>query len=202
LLVTRVLDTTDVADADSWFDRWLAAHRSGTGVTLTQFGTLFGETPTIVGLTAVTAVVFRAVFHRWRESVLLVLCVSAQALIFLVTTMLIDRKRPPVPHLDDSPPTSSFPSGHTAAATAFYLGTALVIAWHTRHTWLRWGLVVLGVLVPVIVATSRVYRGMHYPTDIVTSFLLGLSLLAVATRRLPLAERDRPGAPSLVSRRR
>ena len=202
LLVTRVLDTTDVADADSWVARWLARHRSGTGVTLTHLGTLFGETPVIVGLTAVTAVIFRVVFHRWRESVLLVLCVSAQAMIFLITTMLIDRERPPVPHLDDSPPTSSFPSGHTAAATAFYLGTALVIAWHTRHTWLRWGLVALGVLVPVIVATSRVYRGMHYPTDIVTSFLLGLSLLAVATRLLPLSERDRPDAPSLVSRRR
>ena len=187
LLVTRVLETTDVADADSWFDRWLAAHRSGTGVTLTHLGTLFGETPTIVGLTAVTAVVFRAVFHRWRESVLLVLCVSAQALIFLVTTILIDRKRPPVPHLDDSPPTSSFPSGHTAAATAFYLGTALVIAWHTRHTWLKWLLVVLGVLIPIVVATCRMYRGMHYPTDTLTSLLLGTSLLVVAAHLVPLA---------------
>ena len=36
-------------------------------------------------------------------------------------------------HLDDSPPTSSFPSGHTAASTAYYLGTALIIAWHTRQ---------------------------------------------------------------------
>lgn len=206
LLITRVLDTTDVADADSWFDRWLAAHRSGTGVTLTHLGTLFGETPTIVGLTTVTAVVFRVVFHRWRESVLLVLCVSAQALIFLVTTILIDRKRPPVPHLDDSPPTSSFPSGHTAAATAFYLGTALVIAWHTRHIWLKWLLVVLGVLVPLTVATCRMYRGMHYPTDTLTSLLLGTSLLVVAARLLPLADRDRDrdraSGPSLASRRR
>ena len=39
--------------------------------TLTHFGTLFGETPTIVGLTALTVVVFRLVFHRWRESVFL-----------------------------------------------------------------------------------------------------------------------------------
>ena len=202
LLVTRVLDGTDVADADSWLDRWLAGHRTSTGATLTHLGTLFGETPTIVGLTAVTAVIFRVVFHRWRESVLLVLCVTAQSLIFLVTTILIDRKRPPVPHLDDSPPTSSFPSGHTSAATAFYLGTALIVAWHTRHVWLRWLLVVLGVLVPIVVATCRMYRGMHYPTDVLTSFLLGLSLLAVATRLLPLSERDRPSAPSLVARRR
>jgi len=191
LLITRVLDSTDVVDADSWVNRWLAKHRTRTGDTLTHFGTLFGETPTIVGLTALTAVVFRVAFRRWRESVLLVFCVSAQSLIFLVTTILIDRKRPPVPHLDDSPPTSSFPSGHTSAATAYYLGTALILAWHTRQVWLRWLLVVLGILVPVIVASCRMYRGMHYPTDVAASFLLGLSLLAVAFRLIPLTERDR-----------
>jgi undecaprenyl-diphosphatase len=201
LLITRVLETTDVADADSWVDKWFARNRTPTGVDLTHYGTLFGETPTIVGLTAITAVIFRVVYKRWRESVLLVVCVTAQSLIFLVTTILIDRKRPPVPHLDDSPPTSSFPSGHTAASTAYYLGTALIVAWHTRQVWLKWLLVVLGVLVPIVVATCRLYRGMHYPSDILVSFLLGLTLLAVAFRLLPLSERDRSSEPSLVSRR-
>jgi len=202
LLFTKLLDNTDVEEADSWVNRELAQHRTPTGIDVTHWGTLLGETPTIVGLTALTAIIFRAVFHRWRESVLLVLCVSAQALIFLITTILIDRQRPPVPKLDDSPPTSSFPSGHVGASTAFYVGTAIVIAWHTRHVWLKWLLVLLGVLVPIVVATCRMYRGMHYPTDIATSILLGLSLLAVGTRLLPLSERDRVRAPSLAARRR
>lgn len=114
------------------------------------------------------------------------LCVVAQALIFGITTLLIDRKRPAVPHLDESPPTSSFPSGHTAASTAFYAGTALVIAWHTRHVWLKWVIGIVGLLIPIVVATSRMYRGMHYPTDTGTSFLLGLSLLSVAATLIPL----------------
>jgi undecaprenyl-diphosphatase len=201
LLITRVLETTSLADADGSLDKWFARNRTPTGIDLTHYGTLFGETPTIVGLTAITAVIFRVVYKRWRESVLLVLCVVAQSLIFLVTTILIDRKRPPVPHLDESPPTSSFPSGHTAASTAYYLGTALIIAWHTRQVWLKWLLVILGVLVPITVATCRLYRGMHYPTDILTSLLIGLTLLAVAFRVLPLSERDRANEPSLASRR-
>ncbi len=191
LLLTRVLDNSDVADADAWVDRELVQSRTPTGNDLTHYGSLLGETPTIIGLTALAAIVFRVVFRRWRESVLLVLCVSGQALIFMVTQMLIDRQRPPVPRLDDSPPTSSFPSGHTAAATAFYLGVAIVLAWHTRHVWLKWLLVILGVLFPVVVAFCRLYRGMHYPTDTTTSFLLGLSLLAVGTWLLPLSTRDR-----------
>ena len=202
LLITKVLDNSDLEHADAWVVRWLAKHHTETGIQVTHVGTLFAETPTIVGLTAITAGIFRAVFHRWRESVLLVLCVVLETLIFLLATVLIDRQRPGVPHLDAAPPTSSFPSGHTAAATAYYLGTALIIAWHTRQAWLKWLLVAVGVLVPIAVASSRLYRGMHYPTDTIMGFLLGLSLLAVAFRVLPLSERDRVDEPNLAYRRR
>jgi membrane-associated phospholipid phosphatase len=201
LLITRVLEDTGFADADAGLIRWLEKQRTPTGETITHIGTLFGETPTIIALTTVTVIVFRRVFHRWRESVILALCVSGQALIFLLTTMLIDRDRPPVQQIDDSPPTSSFPSGHTAAATAYYLGTALIIAWHTRHVWLRWLLVIVGVLIPIMVASCRMYRGMHYPTDTATSFLLGLALLAIAFHVFPLSG-GRPDAGDTGGERR
>jgi undecaprenyl-diphosphatase len=186
LLITKVLENTGFADADAGVDRWFAKHRGPTLNTLTHLGTLFGETVTIVALTAITVVAFRVVFHRWRESVILMICVVGQSLIFLITTILIDRKRPPVPHLDDSPPTSSFPSGHTAASTAYWAGTALIIAWHTRD--LSRLLTVVGLLIPIMVATCRMYRGMHFPTDTATSYLFSLALLAVAFRALPLGE--------------
>lgn len=194
LLITKVLETTGFADADAGVDRWFARHRGSTLNSLTHIGTLFGETITIVALTAITVVVFRVVFHRWRESVILLICVVGQSLIFLVTTILIDRERPPVPHLDDSPPTSSFPSGHTAASTAFWAGTALIIAWHTRERWLGTLLTVVGLLIPIMVATCRMYRGMHFPTDTTTSYLFALALLAVAFRALPLGEGSRDRA--------
>ena len=187
LLITKVLKNTGFADTDAGLDRWLEKQRTPTGETLTHIGTWLRETPTIVGLTVITVVVFRLVFHRWRESVILAICVTGQSVIFLITTILIDRQRPPVHHLDDSPPTSSFPSGHTAASTTYYLGTALIIAWHTRRVWLRWLIVAVGVLIPITVAFCRMYRGMHYPTDTTTSFLLGVSLLAIAFHALPLS---------------
>lgn len=195
VLVTRVLQDTWLGREDADAERTLAAQRTPTGETLTHAGSLLAETPTIVALTAIAALIFRRVFHRWRESVFLVLCVSAQALIFMITTMVIDRKRPPVPRLDDSPPTSSFPSGHTSAAAAFYGGVALVVVWHTRHVWLKWLAVLLGVAFPVVVAGSRMYRGMHFPSDAAASVLLSASLLA-AGARLYLA------APAAVARRR
>lgn len=66
LLVTRLLDGTGAEEADGSVDRWFAANRTPTGITLTHIGTLFGETPTIVGLTILTAGIFRVVYRRWR----------------------------------------------------------------------------------------------------------------------------------------
>lgn len=201
LFLTRVLDKSGVAEWDVWATRWLSSNRTETGITVSEWGTLLGETPVVVALTAVAAAVFRYVYGRWRDAVLLVLCVVAQSLVFLVVSITIDRPRPRVERLDDSPPTSSFPSGHTAASTALYAGVALVIAWHTRETWLRWLIVIVGLAFPITVATCRMYRGMHYPTDVSMSLLLGLSLLAVAYVLFPLSADDRQGSSARLRRR-
>ena len=57
--------------------------------------------------------------------------------VFLTTAAVIDRQRPSVPRLDEAPPTSSYPSGHTAAAVALYIGLALVVAATVRRAWWR-----------------------------------------------------------------
>lgn len=189
LLVTRVLDSTWVVREDRELSAELAASREPDEVSLTGFFTLLAETPTIVALTAVAAAVFRLVFRRWRESVIVVCAVVGETLIFWSTTMFIDRQRPRLPQLDEAPPTSSFPSGHTAASVAFYGTVALVLAWHTRHLWLRWLGVLVAVAVPLLVGGSRLYRGMHFPTDVLAGLLLGAAWLATVAARL---RPDRP----------
>lgn len=92
---------------------------------------------------------------------------------------LTGRPRPPVdwiPHdeVHDRPESSSFPSGHTAAATAF---TAAVLpAWPLAGA--------LCALVAPVVAVERVQSGAHYPTDVAAGALLGVAS-AWAVRRAP-----------------
>lgn len=189
LLLTRVLDSTWVFRQDREISADLAAAREPDEVSLTGLFTVLAETPTIVTLTAVAAVVFRLVFRRWRESLIVVFAVVGETLIFWLTTLLIDRQRPKLEQLDAAPPTSSFPSGHTAASVAFYGTVALVLAWHTRHLWLRWLGVLVAIAVPLLVGGSRLYRGMHFPTDVLAGLLLGATWLATVAGRL---RPDRP----------
>lgn len=182
LLVTRVLAHTWPFTVEDTVNRELAGDRTpGWNDVSLVFSTL-ASTQMIVVVTVLAALVLRLVLHRWREPLFLCAAVTAQALIFLFTTMVIDRNRPAVAHMDASPPTSSFPSGHTSAATALYVGLALLLALRARSTPAKVGWWTLLVLVPIGVALTRMYRGMHHPSDVVASFLNGGTCVAIMAR--------------------
>lgn len=180
LLFTKVADDIWPLTVEDEVNKDLADARTPELNDATYVLSGLGETIAIVAALLVVAVFLRLVLKRWTESVFIVLAVSAQALIFLFTTLAIDRRRPDVPQLDDSPPTSSFPSGHTGAATALFLASALLVAIHLRRHWLKILTIALFVAVPVLVAYARLYRGMHHPSDIAGSFVNGLACVSIA----------------------
>jgi len=178
-LVTDVLPTMSIGRWDADVPRRLVEYRQQQGVSESKLITTMSETPTIITLTVLTAVLFRWIFGRWRESLVVIYAVVGETAIFVATTFVIERARPNVPHLDQAPPTSSFPSGHTAAAVCFYGSIAAIILWHNRSRWLNVIAVVVCAAVPLMIASSRVYRGMHYPTDVLAGLLLGAVWLTV-----------------------
>jgi undecaprenyl-diphosphatase len=93
---------------------------------------------------------------------------------------MVNRDRPLVPRLDSTPPTSSYPSGHTAASIALYVGLAIIIWSLVRSTTVRAITWIVAVAIPVLVGISRLYRGMHHLTDVLASVLLGCGVLLFA----------------------
>lgn len=142
-----------------------------------------GATAIVVTVCLLAAVTLRWALGRWRESLLVVTVTLGQSVVFLLTTMAVDRQRPDVEQLDDSPPTSSFPSGHTSAAIALYTSLALVAHRRIRRPWLRRLVITVLLILPVLVATARLYRGMHHPSDVAAS-LVNSGLLLLLTDRL------------------
>ena len=175
----------------------LEANRSHPWNVTTHLMTFLAETMTVIAIGLLAFVTLRLRLKRWREPLFLAVAVIGEVTIFVSTTLLVDRARPPVRHLDSAPPTSSFPSGHTAASVALYGGLA-VLAWRLGAAmWLRTLALGLAVLVPVLVALSRLYRGKHYPTDVAGGLLLACCWLAV-TSALVLGRRSPPDRRSAV----
>jgi membrane-associated phospholipid phosphatase len=186
LFLAKVASHDALGQADSSLSRWFAAHRSKDLNQVTHYTTNLAETPTIALLALLVVAGAALVWRRWREPLLVAIAVAGEVLLFLIVTLLVDRPRPPVKHLDAAPPTSSFPSGHTAAAIALYGAVAVLASERARSAALRWLLVAIGVLVPLVVALSRVYRGMHYTTDVLGGMILGVTWLFVTTRAIRL----------------
>lgn len=177
LLVTKTLHHAWPFTVEDGVNRTLAAHRTGFLNTLSSAFSTGASTFYAIGIAAVMVLLVRWRFGRWREAVFLASAVALEASVFLVTTMVVDRPRPAVPELDSAPPTSSFPSGHTAAAMALYGGLALLATRRGsgRRAW--WWLLLL---IPAAVGASRLYRGMHHPSDVAAALLLGTAAILVA----------------------
>jgi membrane-associated phospholipid phosphatase len=180
LLLTKVIEHSWLVREEDGVNRALEDGRTSTMNDVTYLLSGLGNTLAIIGALVVVAVLLRIASGRWRMSVFLVLAVSAQAIVFLLVTLTIDRERPDVRRLDSSPPTSSFPSGHTGAATALFFASALLVFWFVRRRWLKILGITLLVAVPLLVAYGRLYRGMHHPTDIFGSYVNGLTCIAIA----------------------
>lgn len=184
--VAHVLVHGPVQSADRGVEVWFAARRAGVWNGVTMFGSGMAETYTAIGVTAVVVLLLRWRLGRWYESWVMVAAMVGELLVFYSVTMIVARPRPPVLRLDVAPPTSSFPSGHTAAAVALYGCIAVLVFWiYGRRRATRVAVVVL-CCIPVIVGMSRLYRGMHFPTDVLAGALIGgLWLLLVITTLLP-----------------
>jgi undecaprenyl-diphosphatase len=199
-----VVDVLGPAGLTRWEDGVTESAVEGRAPTLdmlSAIGSRMADTITCIAVLIVMMLVLRRWLGRWRESLVLATAITGELLVFLAVTFVVQRDRPDVPRLDAAPPTSSFPSGHTAAAVAIYGGIAFVVWRRSRHRAWAGVVVALCCAVPVVVGLSRIYRGMHHPTDVVLGAIGGgVWLLLVVWVLLPPRRRADDAAPDGVDR--
>ncbi len=134
-----------------------------------RFATALGYYWVVLPLLAVAVLVFY--LKGWRLSAILLL-VSTAGSVFLTTVLKAVFQRPR-PEVFDSAYTASFfsfPSGHATVAVGFYGALTLILAYRLRG-FARWVVATGGVLMVLLVGFSRLYLGVHYPTDVLAGFL-------------------------------
>lgn len=189
-LLTHPLKDSSIVHADQSISEWFVRQRTPGLNSLSFVGSMMSDTLVKIVVTAILAIVMLIVWKRWLEPLMLVVSLVLEALCFITITTLVGRPRPDVPRLDTSPVGSSYPSGHTAAAVA-YSAIVVVVFWHTRRRWIRTLAVIFAAVIPVCVALSRLYRGMHFFTDVIFGALLGgASVMATAVVLRRAADRQ------------
>ena len=132
-----------------------------TFVLFSKLGYLWGVVPFDIAL-----VLGLALLRRAREALFAGLAIGGSALLNLGTKQLFARERPSLWESIAPEHTFSFPSGH-AMGSMTLAWVLLLLAWRTR--W-RWPVAVVIVSFTVVVGLSRVYLGVHFPSDILAGW--------------------------------
>lgn len=169
--------------AELALNRVLVERRTPLWDAVTHVWSTIGGTAYVIGVCLVVVAGLWWRTRRWWFAVVPALAISVQSAVFVTSAFVVGRERPDVEHLDRAPPTSGFPSGHTGASTAFYLTLALV-AQRIRPPGLRWSATGVCLLIPLLVAFSRLYRGMHHLTDVAVGLVNGVCCAWLAWRYL------------------
>jgi membrane-associated phospholipid phosphatase len=184
-------------NVDLAVERWAEAHATTFSDNVLGAVTHLGDTPTVL---AVGVAIAAYGLWRWRKlavPLFVLAVVLGQVLISNTIKIVIDRARPELRPRAEFTGTS-FPSGHTIAATATYLAVALVLAIGTSPR-ARALLAGAAIAIGVAVGSTRVLLGVHWFSDVLAGLAIGwawfgLCAVAIGGRLLSF------GAPAKVAR--
>ena len=179
-LITHPLKAT--MRHENSLNRWFVDQRDAGLTHVADLGTLIGETLTGLVVLAVLGAVFALWQRSWWPALFVLALDGGLGLFYLASTTLDPRKRPPVHILQSGlVPDASFPSGHTATATAI-AGAAAALLW--AYTMITRGWLLLLSVIPVWTMLARLYEGAHHLSDVVTALVVTVVWLVVCGRLL------------------
>ena len=152
----------------------MQAIAGGRDATLTSIAWVVTEAGSFV-LLAPLSIAF-LLLRRWKrpaDDVALLVIAAGSALLPFVVKLIVARPRPTIGNLSHLS-SLSFPSEHTTQAAAIYLAIAIMLSQTLARGW-REAAIAIGVVIALAVAWSRVYLGLHYPTDVAAGLVLGWS---------------------------
>ncbi|RVU18128.1 phosphatase PAP2 family protein [Methylobacterium oryzihabitans] len=158
---------------------------------ITAFGSVFG----IVYVTA-GVVLYLAVTARWRAALFVVAAIGGGEILSTVLKLFFRRPRPDlVPHGMETF-TASFPSGHAMLSAIAYLTLAILLARVERGRRVKAFVMTLGVVTTLLVGVSRLYLGVHWPSDVLAGWCIGAAWASLCWFvALQLQRRDVVEAP-------
>jgi membrane-associated phospholipid phosphatase len=125
--------------------------------------------------------------HKWYSLKVASISLSSLGLMFLLKHFF-SRPRPLVPLLEEAKGLS-FPSGHALMSVTFY-GLLGYMIWHsTKNKIIRWGSFVALIMLMFIIGTSRIYLHVHYTSDVIAGYCMGVIWLIISIQLLRRLEK-------------
>ena len=133
------------------------------------------DIPVVVSWSLLLAIILY--FKKWKcESLLVTANLSLAGILIVSLKHLYQRPRPDILHLVEEKG-FSFPSGHSLAVTLLVGSLMIILGQRVKNRTLKYTLQILLGIYLLSVLVSRVYLGVHYPSDVIASLCVGLGVL-------------------------
>jgi undecaprenyl-diphosphatase len=174
-----------------WLGRHHTALLTSAAVELTYLGT-----GTVVFMIVGVAALFLWHTEHKHSARLLLAAVAGNILLNGALKLVFQRPRPEVFDWQTVAVSSSFPSGHAMSATVCYGTVAYLVARLQKHHWSRALTLTGAVILILLICATRLYLGVHYPSDVLAGILVGLAwasfCMATLEASLVIARRRAP----------
>lgn len=127
----------------------------------------------ILSLIVAVVSLYYLIQGRFREMLVLLVAVLGALLLSYTLKDAFGRPRPQFVPAGDYPYSASFPSGHALLATATYLTISSIVAQLIRPAHLKAYVILVAFVIVGLVGFSRVYLGVHWPTDVLAGWTIG-----------------------------
>ena len=165
------------ASVANWMNDWV--HRHDLLVKILPVVSWFGL-PLWLGIMVTAGSIFVFLRGRRRLAIYLVVTVVGGSLVDTAVKLLVNRPRPIVDHPLDTAFGTSFPSGHSMASTLTY-GALLLVFLPVLSRRQRIAAVATCIAIVLLIGCSRLLLGVHFLTDVIGGYVLGLSWLFAST---------------------
>lgn len=119
--------------------------------------------------------------NRIREATAITLNLIISTLVYVILKNIFQRERPVTGNILIDEVGFSFPSGHTTNNVAFYALAIYLVCINVKNKNIRNVCCGIFTIIPILIAFSRIYLRVHYPTDIMAGFCLGIILTVLFT---------------------
>ena len=179
IFIARKIFLNHAREFDERAFSFIAGHVSNIHTNIMEFFTFLGTHTFLIPANLLLTGWFLFIQkRRWNSIKIPAVALSSLVLMFLLK-LIFHRERPLAPLLQAAKG-FSFPSGHALMSVTFY-GLLIFIAWqHITQIWLRWLIsIMLGLLI-LIIGLSRVYLRVHYASDVLAGFCVGIVWLLLS----------------------
>jgi undecaprenyl-diphosphatase len=177
-IVAGLVSTHKIAYFDSTGISFIQGFESRVVTTVMKFFTFIGSTAFVGILSVIIIILLYKVLHSRLETLLFIAVIAGTAILNQALKFSFHRERPTLHRLIEKS-TYSFPSGHAMMAFALY-GILTFLLWrHIPSPTGRTILILFSTIMILAIGISRIYLGIHYPSDVIGGYFVSGFWLAM-----------------------